>query len=309
MTLMLLTSIHFYSNHEKTLSIVMTLSLGILPLCVYSVNCGVLESTNNEKYMIKVNLCSILVEVVSLIFLYLITHNLIFSIALSISITRMYMAIHSSIPLIKYLCLKRLNLNYIKDILCIGLYESITSASLVILMSVLIKHVSTLFYNNELSKFSVYMGIMNFLFVTGFSAVISLATNYNKDENFFLKTSARSNLFYFFIFTSSSPIVSFIIFGSIKEIPILIACSLTILFDLMSVSIINRIRTKSPKSKSVYLKIIPVFIIFLILSKIINPTSAEVILSFLLANMFYLFVSTLWYSLWKKKNFLSEKLI
>ena len=197
MTLMLLTSIHFYSNHEKTLSIVMTLSLGILPLCVYSVNCGVLESTNNEKYMIKVNLCSILVEVVSLIFLYLITHNLIFSIALSISITRMYMAIHSSIPLIKYLCLKRLNLNYIKDILCIGLYESITSASLVILMSVLIKHVSTLFYNNELSKFSVYMGIMNFLFVTGFSAVISLATNYNKDENFFLKTSARSNLFYF----------------------------------------------------------------------------------------------------------------
>ncbi|WP_157975259.1 hypothetical protein [Photorhabdus sp. CRCIA-P01] len=152
--------------------------------------------------MVKVNSFSILVNVFALIVLYLFTGDLIFSIALAISISRAYMAISSSIPLIKFIKWKKIDLPYIKDIMIIGINEALTSTLLVILMSILIRFVSTLISNIELSKLFVYMGVMNYLFVTGFSAIISLASNYRGGDSNFLNIAMGTNFFYLIIFFS-----------------------------------------------------------------------------------------------------------
>ncbi len=84
----------------------------------------------------------------------------------------------------------------------IGINEALTSTLLVILMSILIRFVSTLISNIELSKLFVYMGVMNYLFVTGFSAIISLASNYRGGDSNFLNIAMGTNFFYLIIFFS-----------------------------------------------------------------------------------------------------------
>ncbi|AWK40488.1 hypothetical protein GPY51_20805 [Photorhabdus laumondii subsp. laumondii] len=307
-TLISVVSIHYYSDHTVTKKIAWILSIGIIPLCIYSVNCAILESTKQERYMVKVNSFSILTNVFALIALYLFTGDLIFSIALAISISRAYMAISSSIPLIKFIKWKKVDLPYIKDIVNIGINEALTSTSLVILMSILIRFVSTLISNIELSKLFVYMGVMNYLFVTGFSAVISLAANYRSDENNFLNIAIGTNLFYLIIFSTVSPLISLMVFNTLTETIDIITCALVIFFDLISVSIINRIRSKSPNSKSVYLKVIPITTILVVTSTLISPTSFEILLIFVCSNILYTLISLIWYSLWKKKSLFLEKL-
>ncbi len=218
------------------------------------------------------------------------------------------MAISSSIPLMKFIKWKKIDLPYIKDIVNIGINEALTSTSLVVLMSILIRFVSTLISNIELSKLFVYMGVMNYLFVTGFSAVISLAANYRSDENNFLNIAIGTNLFYLIIFSTVSPLISLMVFNTLTETIDIITCALVIFFDLIAVSIINRIRSKSPNSKSVYLKVIPIITVLVVTSTLISPTSFEILLTFVCSNILYTLISLIWYSLWKKKSLSLEKL-
>lgn len=291
---------HLFAYDKITSNIFFILCSGVSAIFLYSVCFYYLESTGKEKIVVKINFIGSLITLVSTLALFLSGVSIVTSAAISLTASRLYMAAHALPHCLCFTKIKKPNFLYLKRIFKLGIRDSLTSASLVSIIYLITQRAGELLSHSELTSLFAYFSVMNFFFVTGYSAVISMnrvKLSYNK----FLKKSLGTNAFYLCIFILSSPLISYIIFSGFRDFSVFILISFAIFFDLLATTLLSRLRDHNERSITVFVKMIPFLIVYAFILITNHIDSFNIMMAFTFSNFIFLVLSIIIFHLWKTK--------
>lgn len=289
-----------FSYDVMTSDVFYILCLAIPALFIYSVCCYYLESTGKEKIIVKINLIGSLITLVVTLTLFLLGINIVKSAAISLTVSRFYMMLHALPHSLFITNVKRPDFLYMKQIFKLGVRDSLTSAILVSIIYLITERSGELLSHGELTNLFAYFSVMNFFFVTGYSAVISMNRVSLKYDDFLIK-SIGTNIFYLCIFILSSPLVSYVIFSDIGRFSVFILIAVAIFFDLLATTLLSRLRDHNERSITVFVKMIPFLMVYVFTLLTKNIDAFDIMMVFDFSNLIFLILSVVIFLLWKTK--------